>query len=277
MRRPPIRSSDATRRSGLSAFRQRSEKERARDSASPFPFFCSPALQAFFRPDRGSSAPRRIGAVKAGLGVNPGKESALRPSLDSAEHGGRFCSAGRSHLYSVLHFVFGGQTPLLVHRSLRGSDFAHRQVITAGWAAREPERSRSCLYAEHRKVGAPAEQRSRPSRPDGLVSAQASTKAQADMQDGQSQRSRGAERAVAIQASSVTLDCFRLRCARRRNDGARSSAVFSRGALRPVRRPPGENARHGASSALTGLFRSYRKVYFIRVLFGAATTNKVAP
>ncbi len=57
---------------------------------------CSTAPQAFFRPDRGSSVPPRAGAVKAGRCADPGTESALsRPRLDSAEHGGRFYSAGR--------------------------------------------------------------------------------------------------------------------------------------------------------------------------------------
>jgi hypothetical protein len=44
-----------------------------------------------------------------------------------------------------------------------------------------------------------------------------------------------------------------------------ATAVFSRRALRPVVCSPGEDARHGATWALTGPFQNYRNVNFFVV------------
>jgi hypothetical protein len=53
-------------------------------------FFCSTALQAFFRPDRRFRTPARAEAVKVGRrSATEAHFDVSRPRLDSFEHGGR--------------------------------------------------------------------------------------------------------------------------------------------------------------------------------------------
>jgi hypothetical protein len=60
-----------------------------------YDFFCSTALQAFFRPDRRFRTPARAEAVKVGRrSATEAHFDVSRPRLDSFEHGGRLDDYG---------------------------------------------------------------------------------------------------------------------------------------------------------------------------------------
>jgi hypothetical protein len=61
-----------------------------------FPFFCSAAPGAFFRPGHGFLEPARAGAGKVGRRASLYTHTALaRPHLDGGEHGGILAAIGR--------------------------------------------------------------------------------------------------------------------------------------------------------------------------------------
>src|SRR5262249_40753148 len=75
---------------GLSAPRSLVKRRRAPTLLFFSAFFCSPAPQAFFRPDRRFRTPSRAEAVKVGRrSAIKAHSDVSRPRLDSFEHGGR--------------------------------------------------------------------------------------------------------------------------------------------------------------------------------------------
>ncbi len=104
----------------------------------------------------------------------PGKGVARQPEASLAwaaatalvkrrQRAAKPCHEPRNHACRSLRRVgCGGSTGKAVTARNTGSGGVLEQGRAAGRAAREPERSRPCPYAERRKVGVPAEQRSRP-------------------------------------------------------------------------------------------------------------------